>query len=512
MSTDGFVIIAPDNTGKRIDNGVVTRSGVEYLRQRVEVPDGVAVNAALPTGTNTIGKVELTDGAGVVNTKQLGTAVTSSDVGLVTNSVIHGLTTGGGGGYVDVKVTPSGALTVDATLSASTASIGVVGARPYSEAADTGGRFRVSQLTTLFDGKIMNAEDTLKWDIQGTGSNAYANNAVTLSVTSGQYEIRQGRTFCPYYSGKPQFVEFTSFGFQNQTNVVKRMGYFSSNAVAPYDSNKDGFWIEADGTTYRLIVSRNGTETHNVPWTSWDNYSAVSGYDFSKFTVFAVDFLWLGGAGLRLFIVINGQFTLLHTIKTHTGVADGLIMLSPNQPVRYEIRSSTGTGSFTSVCSQVSSEGAGTNEQGHGVAIYTPSRACNVIGTIYALCGMRKVAAYRNHHVPITAFGATNIQGASTPEAGMLLLLRNPTLSAALTWTANSRIETAIATTQTISNVGRILKAIPMVNSSTSGPAPAAALRNLGVGIDNTMTELIVAYTPLTTNQNMSGYLQAFEY
>lgn len=65
-------------------------------------------------------KTKITDGAGVVNTKQLGTAVTSSDVGLVTNSVIHGLTTGGGGGYVDVKVNPSGALTVEASVTSST--------------------------------------------------------------------------------------------------------------------------------------------------------------------------------------------------------------------------------------------------------------------------------------------------------------------------------------------------------------------------------------------------------
>lgn len=58
-------------------------------------------------------KTKITDGGGVVNTKQLGTAVTSSDIGLITNTVMHGQTTGGGGGYVDVKVTPSGALTVE---------------------------------------------------------------------------------------------------------------------------------------------------------------------------------------------------------------------------------------------------------------------------------------------------------------------------------------------------------------------------------------------------------------
>ena len=46
----------------------------------------------------------------------IGVQLTSNDHGLVTNTVMHGLTTGGGGGYRDVKVNPSGALTVEATI------------------------------------------------------------------------------------------------------------------------------------------------------------------------------------------------------------------------------------------------------------------------------------------------------------------------------------------------------------------------------------------------------------
>jgi sulfur carrier protein ThiS len=49
--------------------------------------------------------------------KDIGVQVTTADHGLVTNTVMHGVTTGGGGGYVDVKVNPSGALTVDSTIS-----------------------------------------------------------------------------------------------------------------------------------------------------------------------------------------------------------------------------------------------------------------------------------------------------------------------------------------------------------------------------------------------------------
>jgi hypothetical protein len=46
----------------------------------------------------------------------LGTQLVAANKALVTNAVIHGLTTGGGGGYVDVKVNPSGALTVEADV------------------------------------------------------------------------------------------------------------------------------------------------------------------------------------------------------------------------------------------------------------------------------------------------------------------------------------------------------------------------------------------------------------
>ena len=37
-----------------------------------------------------IQSIEITDGAGIVNTKQIGTAITNTDIGLVGQTVIHG--------------------------------------------------------------------------------------------------------------------------------------------------------------------------------------------------------------------------------------------------------------------------------------------------------------------------------------------------------------------------------------------------------------------------------------
>jgi hypothetical protein len=112
----------------------------------------------------------------------------------------------------------------------------------------------------------------------------------------------------------------------------------------------------------------------------------------------------------------------------------------------------------------------------------------------------------------VAEFGATNILTSATPESGILLLMLNPTYSAALPWTNNSRIQTAIATNQTITNTGRILKAIPMSGASVNVQAPSAALRVLGCGLANNMSELVVGYSPLTTTQNVSGAMQVLEY
>jgi len=381
---------------------------------------------------------------------------------------------------------------------------------PSTMGGDASGRTRVSQKTTLFDGRILNADDTLKWDLKGTGTATYTQNAQELAVTAGQYLVKQSRVWAQYFSGKPQDIEVTSINFKNQTGVIKRFGYFSSSAVAPYDTQLDGCWVESDGSTYRLICSRSGTETHNIPWTSWDSYGKIRDYDWSKFAVAEIDFLWLGGAVLRLFLCVDGKFILVHTIRDHAGIQSNIIFQSPNQPLRYEIRSSTGVGSLTAVCSAITTEGAGIAESAQGLATNSISISTNTVGVVYPLCAVRKQTNNRNYYIVTSEFGVTQTNGVN--DSGILYLLHNPTYSAPLTWVANSKVEFGTVTTQTITNVGRILKAIPISGNAVGVQAPNAALRVLDCGIDNRMSELVVAYTPLTANQSVAGTLQVLEY
>lgn len=57
----------------------------------------------------------ITDGTDTADVVQLGTQLTTSEKGLVTNAMIHGLSSAGGGTIVDVKVNPSGALVTDSS-------------------------------------------------------------------------------------------------------------------------------------------------------------------------------------------------------------------------------------------------------------------------------------------------------------------------------------------------------------------------------------------------------------
>ena len=376
---------------------------------------------------------------------------------------------------------------------------------------DLAGSSRVSQRLTLFDGKILGEECPSRWDTKGTGTATFENNTISMSVTEGEYLVRQGKLFCPYFSGKPQFIEATAIGFHNQAGITKRIGYFSSNAVAPYDSDKDGLWLEADGTTHRLVCSRKGVITHNIPLADWDNAADFADYDWSKFTVIGFDFLWLGGAGLRLFVVKDGQFTLAHTITDHAGYQDGLIFLSPNQPIRYEIRSATGLGEMNSVCSQVATEGASESEQGKSVAFASAVLPANVVGTVYAVCGIRKQESFRDVFSYLKSFDG--LISSNQTETGLLYLLSNPTLSAPLNYSNVSRIQFGTPTSgTTVTSLGRVLKVVPLRDDFSGTSDAASFMRNLLVGIDNSMDELVLAYSPLSSTQNIVGAIEVVEY
>ncbi len=371
------------------------------------------------------------------------------------------------------------------------------------------GAKRMSQITTLFDGKVLNTEDTDIWETVGNGTATFVDNRVTMAVTAGQYLVRQSKRRMPYFSGKVQVVELTFDNFHHQANVTKRAAYMASSPVAPYTASPDGFILEqtANGPVFRIYY--NGTLKKEVPFADWVGYEQLKDYDWQSFTVCQLEYLWLGGVGAKLWIVVNGEFILALEIP-YAGTEQGPFTQSPNLHVRYEIRSTTGNGTMTAICSQVGSEGS-IEESGKPITWYNNAAvACNSVGTIYALLGVKKVAAQRDISTKIMSMGVANTASA---DAGLLMLFINPTLSAPLSYANYSRFSAARATNQTITaNSGRALYGIPIGQDGQSYKFDNDYLTWLSQGIADTFDEFVVGYMPTTSNQSVSATLNLKEF
>ena len=383
---------------------------------------------------------------------------------------------------------------------------------------DAGGRQRVSQLTTLMDGKVVNGHTPLIFESAGTGTQTLGNSKNNMAVTSGQWSIFTTKRFYPYFSGKSQTVECTFDSFGGQSNVTKRFGYFSSNAVSPFDSTFDGMWCENDGTTIRLRMARAGTSTLDVPITSWSGYANLGEYqnlaNWDNFTVCIFDLLWLGGAVMRFWIKTQSGFVLAH-IFHYAGTAQDVFMLHPCQPLRYEIRSSTGVGSFRYICSQIATEGS-LEEDGIVRAVTTGVTAitCATIGTTYPLLSIRKQSAYRCVASRISDF---NIFVSSINDRMLYSIQINPTLSAPLTYAnvSSSSVQSALGNgIITVTAAGVLMAAGFLAQNSI---LPSRLLENnflayIGGTLANTMDEYVLCGTPITASVDCYASLAYKEY
>lgn len=406
-----------------------------------------------------------------------------------------------------VRVIPRGAQVVLADLSESDSP-------PVGR--DAGGRARVSQITTLGDYKILNADRPLLIKTVGNGSGTFSGNTYNMRVESGQYLIRYSRIFHPYFAGKSQIVEDTFDKFGLEFGVIKRVGYFSSSPTGTYSTMYDGFWVESNGVsgTYYLKSERYGTPTVTVPWTEWDAYEEIKDYNWNNFTVNLYDFIWLGGATLNLYFKVGKRFLLAHAVN-YAGTAQNVFIQSPNQPLRYEIRGVSGGGDFRYICGQVGTEGS-IEESGVSRSVDTgiTGTTCGAIGTIYPIKGIRKLSTRRDIAVAIEE---QSIFLTSTNDRVHWTLLLNPVLSAPATWTelVGDGVEHASGNgIITVLSPGYELAGgyISTESVMPSGILKRNFLAYLGSDISNNMDEIWICAQPITANCTVYGTLAFKEY
>jgi hypothetical protein len=390
---------------------------------------------------------------------------------------------------------------------------------------DARGSLSISEKTTIGNYVQDRNDLPLLLDREGTGTQTYINGGVLMSVTPGQYSITQSFHRHPYFAGKSQVCEITFDEYHNELGIIKRVGYYSSSTIEPYDTNLDGFYFESDGTNYKFSIANadtSGITTINQSdWnidtldgsTSIQNPSGVL-QDFSKFNVLIIDFLYLGGTAVRFGFKNGEDFNWAH-VHNHANYSGGTFVSSPHQPVRWEIRSTTGTGSCKEIC-------AGVHTEGTLDIVAIPSSTpivinhvnANTPGINYIVSGIRlkNTESSRKTNILNTGISAQLSSGNDYAYATLWL---NPTIVGTPTWSAFTNendieyiIPDTVGNPSTLTVSGGKILFSEFVSSiqNTTNTDVLTLVRRLGHKINGTPDEFILTITPTSAGANSDAY------
>lgn len=378
---------------------------------------------------------------------------------------------------------------------------------------DAFGRLRTSNVTSLIELKHIHDKLPLLVDeiVSGSATSVYdkPNAQVIMSVTgSNGYVIRQTKSRAIYQPGKGQIVEGSFGNFALETNVIKRVGYYQGATAAPYNSGFDGFFLESNGASGSISFQlwHAGSQVLNSPSTSWSTTDYdVTGLDWTKTQLMVCDFQWLGVGRLRFGMVVDGT---TRVFETNTGANDltTVYMQAPSQPIRYEIRSVGGTGSFNMICSQASLEGSINSLQKSVFIDNFTARTLATLGTKYPLLGYRINTGYGGTNITLSDIQTINVTNVSKGDFLVTIEL-NPTLSStpAFNQVANSAIEYSLGTgAQTVTVDGYRLAGF--VGSGSSVQVDSFQFEDNvirpGISIGGTADQVWICITATNNNQD----------
>ena len=352
--------------------------------------------------------------------------------------------------------------------------------------------------------------------LNGTATSVHSTDTASTTISTvnnADYAIRQTFQRYNYQSGKSQFILMTFANFENEEDITKKVGYYSTTTSAPYVSNNDGIHLESSPSGYSIEVNRSGTNVHSIDRADWDDPMDGNGasgvtIDFSMTQIFAFDFEWLGTGRIRFYWVIDGMYVQFHAINNANNEAD-VYMSSPNQPLRWEIRQSGASGgSFKVICASVNSEGA-INLIGKVLSSNAGSNDLqfNGSGTTYAGIGIRLKSTHLDGVVKIIKFGYLS----ETNDRALWELRLNPTVTGTFAYSpvTNSAVETSIG--------NQTGGAAPTVSGGTilsSGYIPQQSAIDLdldsaigiGVDIDGVRDEIVLCITPI--NAGLDAFVE----
>ncbi len=360
---------------------------------------------------------------------------------------------------------------------------------------DAFSRWRVSEPRTLFDSKLIMADQQpLFWE-NSLQSGTMAISAPTLNkpytdftstnITAGE-RIRQTFQHFFYQPGKSQLINLTGvleLASGTKTGCIREMGY---NTAA------NGALLQSDAGTINLILrtkdSGSVVET-KVAQAAWnlDNFDGgadaanPSGItmDWTKTCLLIIDFQWLSTGRVRRGFEVGGVIHYAHEFK-HANILAIPWTSTPNLPVRYRIVTTTDSGvcSMRCICAAVISEG-GQDDTGlvsyhstEGAAFTTDTE-----NSIHCVLALRRKSSHIGGHVEIINIGSLIETASETLE---WLLVHNPVVaSTALSFSGetNSGFERAVGITAnkvTLGATSLILGGGYITSGSGGGAAEAA--------------------------------------
>jgi len=386
---------------------------------------------------------------------------------------------------------------------------------------DAFGRLRTAAVTNLLDIKHVYDKNPLQVNevTAGTATSIFNQEyaRVRMSTSSNNdLVIRQTKTHPIYQPGKSQLFEGSFSNFQLETNVIKRVGCFTSTTASTYNSVFDGFFLESNGlsNTISFQIWRSGTTIFSSSTTTWDtNEFDPINLNWSNTQLMTVDYQWLGVGRLRFGLALSGQ-TFYFTEHNCSNNESLVYMSSPNQPIRYEIRQvGSGSGSFDMICSQTSTEGALNGLYSTVGVIHSSTATLSTSGTKYPYIGYRLKQLYKGVTSQYSSLSILN----TSNDNYLMTIEYNPTLSATPTWTdiPNSPFQYSLGVGATrITSSGHIM-------SSLIGEAGTSALTTIkvddnqirvGSNVNGTLDEMWVCITPLGANATFLGTAEILYY
>jgi hypothetical protein len=388
---------------------------------------------------------------------------------------------------------------------------------------DAFGRLRTAAVQNLVDIKHVYDKNPLQINevTAGTATSIFNQEYARVRMSTSANNdlvIRQGKTHPIYQPGKSQLFQASFSNFQLETNVIKRVGGFTSTTASTYNSVFDGFFLESNGVTNTISfqIWRSGTTVYSAATTVWDNngFDPV-GINWSNTNLMSVDYQWLGVGRMRFGLDIAGQL-FYFTEHNCANNEPNVYMSSPNQPIRYEIRQiGVGSGYFDMICSQVCSEGALNGLYSTVGVINSTVATLDLSGTKYPYIGYRLKQGYKSVTSQYSSLSILN----TSNDNYLLTIEYNPTLSVTPSWTdiPNSPFQYSVyngTVTATITSPGHIMSSL-IGESGTSALTTIKVDDNqirVGSNVNGTLDEMWVCITPLSANATFLGTAEVLYY